>query len=316
MPHGRAAFTLVELLVVVAIIGILVGLILPAVEAVRGKAKIMNARNDIYNLSNAIANFKSTYQVPYLTDQIWFFDPNNPANPDPELIRIWPRWNMANGKPTTYNGWGIDPANGNPKSLEGNQCLVFLLGGYRVQNNGAPPIPTYPQWGGLYGGFSAIASSPFYDPPQSPPNPNNIPFSGKVTGPFMDIQPSRINQNGYFLDPWGQPYVYFTSKYGNDYNPSLAVRFPKPVPAGSTVYPYKDISGKFVNQNGFQIICAGPDGMVGPGSGGPSGIPSPIYNPPVPPFGPAWTPGNNLYAKSGPGNDDIANFWDKPLGAP
>lgn len=72
--HPSRGFTLVELLVVIAIIGILVALLLPAIQAAREAGRRSQCMNNLRQMGLAMLNYESSYKV---------FPPSDVVVPDP-----------------------------------------------------------------------------------------------------------------------------------------------------------------------------------------------------------------------------------------
>ena len=132
----RQGFTLVELLVVIAIIGILVALLLPAVQAAREAARRMQCSNNLKQVVLALHNFENTYK--YMPPWAYDFNANpRPANPlGPQmqghstLMQLLPYLEQGNiTSVMALNASVIDPINWPPAYGTQAAAGAFEVGG-------------------------------------------------------------------------------------------------------------------------------------------------------------------------------------------
>lgn len=123
MNKKRTGFTLVELLVVIAIIGMLVALILPAVNAARESGRRTTCLNNQKQIATALlGNEMNKGKFTGYTKKIW----DDPAQPDPRVgvygswvVSILPNverrdiyddWAQGTAQPAPYLGFFVCPS--------------------------------------------------------------------------------------------------------------------------------------------------------------------------------------------------------------
>jgi prepilin-type N-terminal cleavage/methylation domain-containing protein len=235
----RSGFTLVELVIVVAIIGVLMALLIPAIQRVRYATRVAATSTEIHQLAAAITNFRTRYGITppsqfvvYITEAGWNSDPANKAT----ARRLWPQFDfkMDGGAGTKFpSTWAVD------QKMNAGECLLFFLGG-AVENR----QPT---------GFSKDPAHPFA------PNRNREP-------PFIEFDINRIrdsdgNKIPEYFDAFNAgdvPYLYYSSYDGRGYAPAELC-------CGMTDFYRAPNAGKPYMGSSFQIISPGIDGLVGNG---------------------------------------------------
>ncbi|MCA9014718.1 MAG: prepilin-type N-terminal cleavage/methylation domain-containing protein [Planctomycetaceae bacterium] len=255
--NRRAAFTLIELMIAIVIILILLGLLIPAIGAVRLRAQQAQVRTEIGNLEAAITAFKADFGMDppsgitlYENQAGWNSDTRSK-----NLIRgMWPQFDFSKNRDINRDSDSTDSF-----TLNAGECLVFFLGGIWDSTNKTP------------NGFSKNPADPFIV----------STAGGGRLGPYYEFNISRFvdidNDNApEYLDSFPsqqKPYLYFSSYDGRGYRIADEV-----VGTGMLdVYrqgtdptvtpPTNDVPFK---AKSFQIISPGADFQYGTGG---------IYNP-------------------------------------
>jgi prepilin-type N-terminal cleavage/methylation domain-containing protein len=295
--RAAAAFTLLELLIAIAIIGILASLILTVAGSANTKAKNAQVTVDIKDLEKGIAAFKQKFGVEP-PSRITIYEIGTGAAPagtgwaaDPRsmgIIRqIWPQFDFnytAEGGSIDINGDGVFTGDGvtgtssGAIALTSSECLVFFLGGVPATLY-APSPPNPPNTlicGGAPAGFSTNPADPF-----------NVTLSGTIRtvvgtnrDRFAEFNTSRVfllkpplvttahTMNSVMDTLPGQqlPYLYLSTYGGQGYD------LTNELPAGPAGNQLTDVyrqgagtSSPTWNPNSYQIISPGFDQLYGIG---------------------------------------------------
>jgi len=188
LRQHRAAFTLVELLTVIAIIAILAAMILPVLSAAKKHARIMQAKTDIQGLVTAVEAYDTDYG-------------RFPVRSDEQASTL--------GINDFTTGFVTNSASGQQTlvSYDNNSNAIAIL----------MDLQTFPN------GSVTVNNNHVKNPKQV--KYLNAKMSGYTPLPSDLNAPGGVDNTGIYRDPWGVPYVITMDlNYDNQCNDSLYTR--------------------------------------------------------------------------------------------
>jgi len=140
----RRGFTLIELLVVIAIIGILVALLLPAVQQAREAARRSQCQNNLKQIGLALHNYESTYSVfPIGSRGGTLYDQAGTKNATNWRVSVLPYLDQAPlFNQLNFNSGSFSSAPTEANAYLGNEVLRgFIMPAYRCPSSAADMFP-------------------------------------------------------------------------------------------------------------------------------------------------------------------------------
>ena len=225
--------TLVELLVVISIIGVLAGLLMPALAGAKKRAKILASTKDMADLKGAISVYQNDYS-------------RLPASTSAATLGT----DFTYGATVASTGFGTNVVNNNNAGYqESNRELMVILT--------ASSFPNY---------LTAAQEASVQNDQRNPRktgyfHAKSAPGSGATAGP-------GLGTDGVMRDPWGNPYIIAldlnydgwvsNSIYNDNTVNGATTGLARQGAAGSSTWALKD---------SVMIFSFGPDGQFAPSFG-------------------------------------------------
>ncbi len=193
MP-ARQGFTLVELLTVIAIIGVLAGMIVPALSVAKKKAQVAVAKKDLQIIIGAINGYYATYsRFPSSPKSRAALNDVNPDFTygtylgDGSAKTLWDRYGKALNTPPVGNFDSKIPNANNSELVSILHNLERFADGTATPNKG---LVLNPQKQDFLEGFK------------------DLDYLRKPVGGQQALyRPGGTGPDGVLRDPWGNPYI-------------------------------------------------------------------------------------------------------------
>jgi prepilin-type N-terminal cleavage/methylation domain-containing protein len=240
---NRKGFTLIELLVVISIIGILAGILLPALTRAKLAAKVAQSKTEIKGIEGAINTYYQTYQR-YPTSQGVRKDGVSNFNPD----YTYGTWYVAGQAGLLYQPKGVKLATSIPAqpgyskvNTNNSEVVAILMDQDRT-------IPTAPKKG-------------------HPENRQGQAFLTAKAG--TTLTSPGVGPDGVYRDPWGSPYIITLDlNYDNACRDAFyrgdKVNLDTKNPTKSLIGFTKADRDSWELRSGVMIWSLGPDKMADP----------------------------------------------------